>query len=333
MRPLDRVPSIKLKLGTVIVAALAVTVMVVSVGGRSLTLWVVVPVAGALSLMVVQVLAHGMTAPLRAMVQQASRLAQGETHEHVTATSRDEVGQLARAFNHMADEVVAADRMRRDLVADVSHELRTPTSALHGVIENLLDGVQQPDTEVLAGLLAQVERLEKLIAQLLDLSRLEAGAITLDRRVVAVGELVDAAAATAVAGRERDLVVVAHPQLTVDGDPDRLLEVLTNLLVNALRHSPADTPVHVTAHGCDDSVVIAVADRGDGIPAGDAERVFERFHRSDGDRAAADGGAGLGLAIARWIVDLHGGEIRVDGAYAEGCRMLLTLPRHAPPPT
>jgi signal transduction histidine kinase len=312
MRPLDPLPSIKLKLGTVIVAALVVTVVVVGFGSRWLTLWVVVPVAAVLSLAVVQILARGMTAPLRAMVREATRLAQGETHEHVTATSRDEVGELARAFNHMADELAAADRMRRDLVANVSHELRTPTSALHGVIENLLDGVEQPSEEVLAGLLAQVGRLERLIAQLLDLSRLEAGVITLDRRTVAVGELVE-------------------PQLTVDGDRDRLMEVLTNLLANALRHSPADAPVDVTAQSRDDSIVIAVADHGDGVPADEAERVFERFHRTDGGRAAADGGAGLGLAIARWITDLHGGSIRVDRDYNDGCRMLLTLPRHSPP--
>jgi signal transduction histidine kinase len=221
--------------------------------------------------------------------------------------------------------------MRRDLVANVSHELRTPTSALHGVIENLLDGVEQPSEEVLAGLLAQVGRLERLIAQLLDLSRLEAGVITLDRRTVAVGELVSDAVATAAPGRETDIAVAVEPQLTVDGDRDRLMEVLTNLLANALRHSPADAPVDVTAQSRDDSIVIAVADHGDGVPADEAERVFERFHRTDGGRAAADGGAGLGLAIARWITDLHGGSIRVDRDYNDGCRMLLTLPRHSPP--
>ena len=147
------------------------------------------------------------------------------------------------------------------------------------------------------------------------------------------GRLVDAAATTAAAGRERALAVAVDPRLTVDGDPDRLLEVLTNLLANALRHSPADTPVDVTARGSEDTLVIAVADRGDGIPAGEAERVFERFHRTDEGRAATDGGAGLGLAIARWIVELHGGSIRVDSAYVDGCRMLLTLPRHEPAST
>jgi signal transduction histidine kinase len=320
-------PSIKLKLSAVIVAAVLVTVLVVTVGSRvGLTTWVVVPAATVLSLALIHVLARGMTAPLREMVHQATRLAAGETHEHVTATSRDEVGDLARAFNHMADELAASDRMRRDLVANVSHELRTPISALHGVLENLLDGVQEPDPDVLEGLLAQVARLKNLVAQLLDLSRLEAGVIVLDCRAFSLGGLVTDAVVAATLGRDRDVVVDVDPGLTVHGDNDRLLEMLTNLLGNALRHGPPDTPVEVTANASHNSVVIAVTDRGPGIPDGEAERVFERFYRTDVGRASTDGGGGLGLAIARWVVDLHGGSIHVDGGYRDGCRMLVTLP-------
>lgn len=332
MRPLDRLPSIKLKLTTAILAGVVVTVLVVTFGSRwGLGIWVVVPAATLLSLAMIHILARGMTAPLRDMVRQATLLAAGETHEHVTATSRDEVGELARAFNHMADELASADRMRRDLVANVSHELRTPISALHGVIENLLDGVQQPSPEVLTGLLAQVSRLENLVAQLLDLSRLEAGVTVLERRAVAVRELVEDAVTAATLGRSGDVVVDVQPRLAVNGDPERLLQVLTNLLGNALRHSPEGVGVRVTAGGADGGIVIAVTDRGPGIPHHEVERVFERFYRTDGGRAAATGGAGLGLAIARWIVDLHGGSIRVDGDHRDGCRVLVALPRAAPP--
>lgn len=327
MRPLDRLPSIKLKLSVVIVSAVVVTVVVVTFGSSiGLTEWVVVPAATVLSLALIHVLAHGMTAPLRDMVRQATRLAAGETHEHVTATSRDEVGELARAFNHMADELAASDRMRRDLVANVSHELRTPISALHGVLENVLDGVQEPDPEVLEGLLAQVARLKNLVAQLLDLSRLEAGVIVLDCRAVALRSLITDAVAAATLGRDGNVVVDVDPGLTIRGDGDRLLEMLTNLLGNALRHGPRGTPVEVTADATAGGVVIAVADRGPGIPDGEAERVFERFYRTDVGRASTDGGSGLGLAIAQWVVDLHGGSICVDGGYRDGCRMLVTLP-------
>lgn len=333
MRPLDGLPSIKLKLGAVILAALAVTVVVVAFGSRwGLTLYQVVPAAAVLSLGIVQVLSHGMTAPLRDMVRQATRLASGQRHEHVTATSRDEVGELARAFNHMADELAAADRMRRDLVANVSHELRTPISALHGVIENLLDGVQAPDQTVLAGLLAQIERLERLVSQLLDLSRLEDGAAVLDRRAVDVAELVHTAVKAATLGSRAEIALDLQPGLTLDGDPDRLVEVLTNLLANALRHNPTGAPVAVAArNGTGGRVVLSVTDQGPGIPAAEVERVFERFYRTDAGRAASDGGSGLGLAIARWIADLHGGTLHVDDEHTGGCRMVLTLPRHAPP--
>jgi signal transduction histidine kinase len=327
VRPLDRLPSIKLKLSVVIVSAVVVTVVVVTFGSTiRLTAWVVVPAATVLSLALIHVLARGMTAPLRDMVRQARRLAAGETHEHVTATSRDEVGELARAFNHMADELAASDRMRRDLVANVSHELRTPISALHGVLENLLDGVQEPEPDVLEGLLAQVARLKNLVAQLLDLSRLEAGVIVLDSRAIALRSLVTDAVAAATLGRDGKVAVDVDPALTIRGDGDRLLEMLTNLLGNALRHGPPGTPVEVTAGAAAGGVVIAVTDHGPGIPDGEAERVFERFYRTDGGRASTDGGSGLGLAIARWVVDLHGGSIRVDGGYPHGCRMLVTLP-------
>ena len=327
MRPLDRLSSIKLKLSVVIVSAVVVTVVVVTFGSSiGLTAWVVVPAATVLSLALIHVLARGMTAPLRDMVRQATRLAAGETHEHVTATSRDEVGQLARAFNHMADELAASDRMRRDLVANVSHELRTPISALHGVLENVLDGVQEPDPEVLEGLLAQVARLKNLVAQLLDLSRLEAGVIVLDSRTVGLRDLVTDAVAAATLGRDGTVVVDVDPGLTLRGDGDRLLEMLTNLLGNALRHGPPGAPVEVTAGVTAAGVVIAVTDRGPGIPDSEAGRVFERFYRTDVGRASTDGGSGLGLAIARWVVDLHGGSIRVDGGYRDGCRMLVTLP-------
>jgi signal transduction histidine kinase len=328
VRPLDRLPSIKLKLSVVIVSAVVVTVVVVTFGSTiGLTAWVVVPAATVLSLALIHVLARGMTAPLRGMVRQATRLAAGETHEHVTATSRDEVGELARAFNHMADELAASDRMRRDLVANVSHELRTPISALHGVLENVLDGVQEPDPDVLEGLLAQVARLKNLVAQLLDLSRLEAGVIVLDCRTVVLRGLIADAVAAATLGRDgKKIEVDVDPALTIRGDGDRLIEMLTNLLGNALRHGPPGAPVEVTADAAAGGVVIAVTDRGPGIPDGEAERVFDRFYRTDLGRASTDGGSGLGLAIARWVVDLHGGSIRVDGGYPDGCRMLVTLP-------
>src|SRR5437763_3088754 len=185
MRPLDFLTSIKKKLGVVIVAAVAVTVVVVTLGQHEdLSPIITGLIAAALALAMVQLLAHGMTRPLREMVGAARAMARGDYGRRVTATSRDEVGELARAFNSMATELAEVDRVRRDLVANASHELRTPIGALRARLENLVDGVEAVDREALVGLLEQTERLADLVEQLLDLSRLESGAVPLEREPV-----------------------------------------------------------------------------------------------------------------------------------------------------
>lgn len=333
MRPLDRIGSIKLKLGVLIVAAIAVTVVVNEIGLRlDVKAEVRVLVAVLLGLAMVQLLARGMTSPLREMASAARAMARGEHGRRVTATSRDEVGELARAFNAMAAELEETDRVRRDLVANVSHELRTPISALQAQLENIADGVATPDPETLRVMLRQVERLGRLVSQLLDLSRLESGTVPLDRERVPVGDMLDevAAAARLAAPDLHVDVAVEPPSLVADADPERLHQVLANLVENAARHSPPGAPVTLRAApapgGREGAVQIEVADRGPGIAAGDAALVFERFYRADSARSSTDGGAGLGLAIARWIVDLHGGEIHPEPNEPTGCRMVVVLP-------
>ena len=326
-RPLDGVGSIKLKLGLVIVAAVLLTLVVTEVG----LAWNVMPVsralvAVALALALVQVLARGMTSPLREMAAAASAMAAGDYSRRVTATSRDEVGELARAFNAMSAELAETDRVRRDLVANVSHELRTPIGALRARLENLVDGVEPAGPAELAGVLAQVERLGRLVSQLLDLSRLESGAVPLDRRPFAIrAVLEDAARDARLHEPSARIEVDAPPDLLVDGDAERVHQVVANLLANAVRHSPAGEPVVLVGRRDPAGVAFEVRDRGPGIDPADAQRVFERFFRADAARASADGGAGLGLAIARWIVDLHGGAIRPE-SNDPGCRMVVTLP-------
>jgi signal transduction histidine kinase len=332
LRPLDFLGSIKLKLGAVIVAAVGVTVAVVTIGGElELPPLVTALVALALALVLVQLLAHGMTYPLREMVAAARGMARGDYSRRVTATSRDEVGELARAFNAMAAELEQVDRIRRDLVANASHELRTPIGALQARLENLVDGVEEPDHETMEGLLAQVQRLGALTEQLLDLSRLESGAVPL--RVAEVGalELLERIASdwrsrTTALGVELD-VDVDPPDLALRADEPRIRQVIDNLLANAVRHSPPGGAVALRAAADGDRVWLEVVDDGPGIPPGEAELVFERFYRSDQARSADEGGTGLGLAIARWIVELHRGSITVDRDWAQGCRIVVELPR------
>ena len=334
MRPLDPLSSIKFKLGVIIVAAVGVTVLVHSLGLRAeLPLALVGLAAGALALVMVQLLARGMTSPLREMAAAATAMARGDYSRRVTASSRDEVGDLARAFNAMAAQLEETDRVRRDLVATVSHELRTPISALQAVLENLVDEVEPPDPETLRIMLGQAQRLGRLVQQLLDLSRLEAGVAPLERRRFEVAPLLRQAAHEARIHAERGMskdvrlsVAVSPTGLLADADPERIHQVVANLLENAVRHAPEGSEVGITARQRDGSARIEVADQGPGIPDEDIDRVFERFYRTDGARSSAAGGTGLGLAIARWIVDLHGGSIHAERNDPKGCRMVVALP-------
>lgn len=332
MRPLDRLGSIKLKLGIVIVAAVAVSSVVSTAGFRLGVPLILRPViAAVIALAMVQVLARGMTSPLRDMAAAARAMARGEHGRRVRATSRDEVGELARAFNAMAGDLEAVDRIRRDLVANVSHELRTPITALQAVLENLVDGVEPARPETLRTMLRQVERLGRLVTQLLDLSRLESGSVPLQRRPFLVREVLEDAAAECRL-HAPDVAVevdVVPDDLTLDADPERVHQVVANLLENAARHSPEGATVEVAAAPAGTNpgrVRLEVLDAGPGIAEDEAARVFERFYRSDVARASADGGAGLGLAIAHWIVDLHGGTIRPERRSPTGCRMVVEIP-------
>jgi signal transduction histidine kinase len=323
---LDFVPFIKLKLGLVILASglAGLTVFWSVLGWRppvtSLT-------AVGIALLTSQVLAHGMTRPLREMTAAAKAMARGDYTRRVRATSRDEVGQLAVAFNQMAADLATADRQRRELIANVSHELRTPIFAVQAVLENVVDGVSDPDT--LRTALAQTERLGRLVTELLDLSRIEAGVAPLDLERFDVAEFLGAAVreaevAAAAAGRDLSFTVHAEPGKAV-ADPGRLHQVLANLLDNAARHSPPGGRVTAAARREAYHLVIEVTDDGPGIPPDQRARVFERFTR--GERASGpSGGTGLGLAIAQWVVELHGGTVAVVDAPAGGCRIRVTLP-------
>ncbi|NAS24330.1 DUF4173 domain-containing protein [Herbidospora sp. NEAU-GS84] len=329
MRPLDFLGRIKVKLGIVMVGAVVTAFVVNEVGinggvPRDLR----IAFAVFLALLMMQVLARGMTKPLREMAAAAQTIAKGSYGLRVTATSRDEVGELARAFNAMAADLAEVDRQRRELVANVSHELRTPITGVQAVLENVVDGVSPPEPEILGTALAQTQRLGRLVAQLLDLSRLDSGARPIEAEEFDLAALGGQAVREASLGRDDVTVVAAIDpgrHLTT-ADPSLLAQVLANLLDNAVRHSPPGGTVTLTSRAsADGTLEIEVADEGPGIPPADRQRVFERFSRLDAGRAADAGGAGLGLAIAKEIAELHGGTIAVaDGV---GCHMVVTLPK------
>jgi signal transduction histidine kinase len=258
-------------------------------------------------------------------------MSRGDYRQRVTATSRDEVGELATAFNRMADDLAAVDARRRRLVADVSHELRTPLTALQALLENVADGVAPADPATLGTAIEQTRRLGRLVAQLLDLSRLEAGELPLHRESVALrafldGVVAEASRSASALGRTVRLsLAVDPPDLHVDADPERLHQVVANLLDNATRHAPPRGEVRVVATRDRSGIRLSVSDDGPGIPRAEQERVFERFARADAARAASDGGSGLGLSITRELVELHGGTVHVADT-PTGCTVVTTLP-------
>ncbi|MFD0366265.1 ATP-binding protein [Nocardia sp. GCM10030253] len=324
-RPLDPVRSIKLKLAILMLVSGGV-----AFGFFRFKIGWLPPrttlAAVVIALVTSQFLAHGITRPLREMTAAAKRMAQGDYTRRVRASSRDEVGQLAKAFNQMAADLAAADQQRRDLIANVSHELRTPITALNAVLENLVDGVSEPDPKTLRTALAQTERLGLLVSELLDLSSIEAGAFPLDRERLAVTPLLaqvvaEAEVMAAALGRGVRFSTDVQPgTASVSADRARLHQVLLNLLDNAARHGPAGGEVRITAHTDHGQLVIDVQDEGPGIPLAERARVFDRFTR--GGRTDG-GGTGLGLAISRWVVDLHGGTIAVADP---GSRIRVVLP-------
>lgn len=329
--PLEQVTSIKVKLGLLVVASVLVAAVLATLGAGTVPAALSIPVTVLLALAVTQLLAVGMTSPLGQMTEAARRMAGGDYAVRIDTSSTDEVGELARAFNRMAGDLATVDRQRRDLVASVSHELRTPLTALVAVLENLDDGITEPDPATIRLALGQAERLGNLVADLLDLSRVDAGVVALDRTSLSVCELVGTAVAEAGTDA-RDVsfeVRVEPPDLHIEADRSRLQQLLANLLDNAVRHSPAGRVVHVSGQQLGDWLRLEVADEGFGIAPPDRDRVFERFGTL---RDPAGGGTGLGLAIARWVTDLHGGRIvLVDPVAGEsGARFRVDLPLTSP---
>ena len=287
--------------------------------------------AAFIALFLARILARGLTQPLRDMASAASGMARGDYSQRVDSRSRDEVGRLAEAFNRMAGEMEGLERLRRGLVADVSHELKTPISALRAHLENLLDGVEQPNPAVLAVMLQQSERLSRLVDQLLDLSQLESGDVPLQLEPVPVAPLVD---------RVLNEVRMARPDKGITGrnevpadlppvraDRERIHQVLFNLLDNAFRFTPPGGSVTVRAVRNDGSCEVSVQDTGPGISKEHIPLVFERFYRVDPSRSRHDGGTGIGLAIARSVVEAHGGRIwaESDGTAGSTFRFVLAL--------
>ncbi|MDR1633562.1 MAG: HAMP domain-containing protein [Bifidobacteriaceae bacterium] len=336
VRPLDAFGSIKIKIGLLVTGAVMAAVVMTWVGLRNeMGPTRTMPLAVVTGLVVTQILAHGMTSPLREMTEAARAMAKGDYSTKVSISSRDEVGELARAFTMMAQDLAQADALRREMIANVSHELRTPVAALQAELENMVDGVTEPDAQTLDLLLTQTRRLSRLVTDILDLSRLDADVVELGPVDIEVEAFLDDAVAAArlvasSAGKQLAFVVEVAPRtLRMTVDVERLHQVAANLLSNAIRHSPDGGIITITAISSGRWIQLDFKDQGPGIPPEDRERIFERFERgkmAQSSSSVPTGGTGLGLAIARWAVRLHAGSLVVAESES-GADFRVRLPR------
>lgn len=270
-------------------------------------------------------------APVRAMTRASTRIADGRYGERVPVPSEDELGELAAHFNRMAETLQRVEERRRELIADVAHELRTPLAGIAGYIEGMLDRVIAPEPETFHRIHRETERLQRLVGDLQELSRTEAGQVPLHLRRVDVQALIGATADRlrpqfGDKGVELVLEIPAGlPPMLVDAD--RIGQVLTNLLGNALQYTAAGGRVVVGARRQNGKVAVAVADSGVGIAPEHLPHVFDRFYRVDRSRARASGGTGIGLTIARHLVEAHGGTIRAESAgLGRGSTFTIVVP-------
>jgi two-component system OmpR family sensor kinase/two-component system sensor histidine kinase BaeS len=286
--------------------------------------------AGGFALVMGTLLFLRITRPLRQLQQAAQTVAAGDLETRVRIASKDELGAVGQAFNQMAARLDEQQRLRKQMVADIAHELRTPISVMQGTLEAMLDGVLQPDPAELRDLHGETRRLARLIEDLRILSLADAGQLTLERRPVNLAALIERVVGRMAPLAESRQIALAtainEPLLSIEADEDRLAQVLTNLIDNALRYTPSGGHVRVQARQADGALHVAVADDGPGIAAEDAPYVFERFWRGDRSRSRHGGGSGIGLAIAKHLVEMHGGTIGVESEVGKGSTFRVRLP-------
>jgi two-component system sensor histidine kinase BaeS len=316
-----------------LVAVLVILAVLVAIGVAAASLGARHPGAAAVAVaafVVVLVLVlrafRRTTAPIAEVMAAADRVAAGDLGTRVTPSGPRATRRLGAAFNQMAERLEAQERHRRELFADVAHELRTPLAVLRGNLEGIVDGIYAADGTQLGLLVDQTDAMARLLEDLQTLSTAEAGALTLHREPTDVGALLrDAVAAFGPSAQRAGVSLTAEiaGDLPTDAelDPVRIGEVLRNLVVNAIRHTPAGGVVTVSAAIHEDGIRIAVSDTGRGIDADELPRVFDRFVRS-----ADSGGHGLGLAIARALVEAHHGTISVESTAGAGATFRVDLP-------
>jgi two-component system sensor histidine kinase BaeS len=287
--------------------------------------------AAALSLILGILLARTLSRPIRQLTEAAQRIADGQLDQHVHIRAHDEIGRLAEAFNRMSDELTRSLHLRQQMTADIAHELRTPLGVILGHAEALSDGVIPASPETFDVIHEEARRLARQVEDLRTLSLSDAGELSMQPLPIdagmILGKSLKAHAAEAAAARIELKLEAATALPAISVDPDRLTQVLDNLLVNALRHTPEHGQVTLGASEIGGSVRISVSDTGPGVSQDDLGRIFDRYYRVDPARERQNGGSGLGLAIARSLVEAQGGRIWAEGGPGGGLVVMIEFPR------
>ncbi|MFC4508146.1 MULTISPECIES: sensor histidine kinase [Streptomyces] len=286
----------------------------------------------AITVAMTTVVAIRLVRPLRTLTAAAQQPPQA--HARVAVTTKDETGYLAAAFNDLTARREQLEAQRKAMVSDIAHELRTPLTNIRGWLEVTRDGLLDMDPDLIASLHDEALLLQHIIDDLRDLAAADAGTLKLHREPVRANELV-AQVVSAHSARAENSGIRLHahtdPGLWLHADPVRMRQALGNLVSNALRHTPADGTVTVTAWPADDLAVLSVEDTGSGIAPEDLSHVFERFWRAEKSRSRHTGGSGLGLSIVRQLVEEHGGTVTADSRPGDGAVFTLWLPRAEQP--
>ena len=293
-------------------------------------LWVAALAALTVALVIGGLLFRSIVAPLRRLTAASQAITAGDLTVRAPVQGQDEVAQLASAFNRMAESLAHAEKARQNQTADVAHELRTPLTVLRGALEAMLDGIYPTDRDNLLAALTQVRTLTRLVEDLRLLALADAGQLRLHIASLDLsGFLREIVEAHQLQAQEREvsLTLEMAPSLPiVQADRDRLAQVMGNLLSNALRYVSSEGHIRVRAADQGRKVIVAVADDGPGVPSQDLPHLFERFWRGDRARRRATGGSGLGLTIARSLVEAHGGRMWAESTEERGSTFTFTLP-------
>lgn len=292
-------------------------------------IWLAALIGLAVAAVVGTITARQITEPLRSLVAAARRIGKGDLASEARIIGDDEIGEVARTFNAMAADLRKAEESRRGLLADIAHELGTPLAVLQANLEGMLDGVVEPSTERLGALHTQSQVLTRLVRDLRDLSLAQQGRLPLDRRSTDLAAVVrDVAEMTRPLTEDKQitLLVDGETSVPVTADRERVAQVLHNLLANALRYTERGGAIRVTVARAGPEARVEIADTGAGIPADELPQVFERFYRVDRSRTRSTGGAGLGLAVVKHLVEAHGGRVWVRSQPGAGSTFGFALP-------